>query len=262
MRSFLKLSKDLMANYCLICPNHFTLTNRFDTPSRMDASRKRTSSGEYGKRRNRLIRREEWLDVGLDCLQANGIESVKAQTLARDLGVSRGSFYWHFGSLEEFLRALLERWREMQTEAVMAAVRAGEHVGAGRLEHLLATARKMAADRYDPAMRSWAMRDKEVARAVAEIDLKRIDFTASIFREAGFDRKEARIRAQMLYMCRVGETMMAGILSEAEREALKEKRLELLVGRRPTGQGKAADEVLNPKVVDDHDGRDGAQGGT
>ena len=49
-------------------------------------------------------------------LAEHGVESVRVEVLARDLGVSKGSFYWHFRDRGELLEKLLARWEDGETQ--------------------------------------------------------------------------------------------------------------------------------------------------
>ena len=51
---------------------------------------------------------QAWIDFALATLAREGFEALKADVLAHKLGVSRGSFYWHFkDKLENKLHKLV-----------------------------------------------------------------------------------------------------------------------------------------------------------
>ena len=52
---------------------------------------------------------EDWAQAALDQIAEQGVASVAVEPLARRLGVTKGSFYWHFPSREALLVAALER---------------------------------------------------------------------------------------------------------------------------------------------------------
>ena len=60
---------------------------------------------------------ESWIDAATDVLVDQGIDHVRVDVLATRLGVTRGSFYWHFKDREELLRSVLKAWRERATVA-------------------------------------------------------------------------------------------------------------------------------------------------
>src|SRR5437762_12041214 len=67
---------------------------------------------------------KDWLDQGLKTLAQNGFTALKAEPLAKAMGVSRGSFYWHFADIGAFHAAILEHWREIAAEQIIAGVEA------------------------------------------------------------------------------------------------------------------------------------------
>ena len=59
---------------------------------------------------------DDWAREALDQIVEQGVASVAVEPLARRLGVTKGSFYWHFPSRDALLQAALERWeRDEQT---------------------------------------------------------------------------------------------------------------------------------------------------
>src|SRR6266481_2421615 len=72
---------------------------------------------------NQLTARD-WLRQGLKTLARSGFTALKAEPLAKALGVSRGSFYWHFASLGAFHAAILKHWRDVAAEQIIANLEA------------------------------------------------------------------------------------------------------------------------------------------
>ena len=63
--------------------------------------------------------REDWIRAAVIALLAEGPDGVAVQPLARRLGTTKGSFYWHFSSRDELLRAALQRWETVTTDDMM-----------------------------------------------------------------------------------------------------------------------------------------------
>ena len=84
---------------------------------------------------------QDWLDRGLKALAAKGAGALKAELLAKSMGVSRGSFYWHFADIAAFRTAILAHWREVSAERVIAdlevAAEHGKSVAAFVAPHIL-----------------------------------------------------------------------------------------------------------------------------
>ena len=79
------------------------------------------------------LNREEWLEKAIEVLSREGSGKLRVQGLSEALGVSKGSFYWHFKDRAEFLRAIVEFWSERYTKKVITAAEAS---GAEGLECL------------------------------------------------------------------------------------------------------------------------------
>ena len=173
--------------------------------------------------------RAGWLAAALDLLREGGVGAVKVEKLAARLGVTKGSFYWHFRDRADLLAALPGWWAERQTGQV---VEVAETTPGGPVAALAAVADYLAREdpaRYDNAMRAWAQHDEAVAAVVNEIDGRRIGLATVLFTEAGLDSNEARFRARLWYFYDVGEHITGDVpASLAERRRASARRHALL----------------------------------
>jgi AcrR family transcriptional regulator len=160
-----------------------------------------------------------WIDFALGMLAHGGVEALKADVLARKLGVSRGSFYWHFSDLAAFHDTVIERWRETTTEAIIADL---EHYGSAeaRLTALLRRAFGHNAV-LEVHMRTWAESNAAAQRALTEVDRRRREYIERMLVEAGIARPLAATRAQLLYWSYLGAAL--------SRSKLAGERLERIV---------------------------------
>src|SRR3954453_2205160 len=78
----------------------------------------------------------DWAQAALDALAQGGLAAVAVEPLAKALGTTKGSFYWHFADRNGLIAAALARWEQRDTELVIAAVEAEEYATA-RLRNLL-----------------------------------------------------------------------------------------------------------------------------
>ena len=65
------------------------------------------------------VRKNDWLEKALQVLEAEGIVGVRVERLARELGVAKRGFYWHFQDREDLYREMLDFWSEEFTESVV-----------------------------------------------------------------------------------------------------------------------------------------------
>ena len=146
----------------------------------------------------------QWLGAGLEALRRHGVAGVRVERLAGDLGITKGSFYWHFRDRGELLEALLAHWEAETTEAEFERVRAVRGLEA-RLLTLAEDVLERGLGRYDPAVRAWARTDRKVAAAVAQVDRRRVRALTGLFEDGGFAPAEARTRARLYYTFILGE---------------------------------------------------------
>jgi AcrR family transcriptional regulator len=160
---------------------------------------------------------QDWLDQGLKTLATQGFAALKAEPLAKAMGVSRGSFYWHFADIGAFHAAILNAWREVAAEAIIANVEAT--AGEDPLNVLLTRvfSEKLTLER---AVRSWATFDPAVKAAVQAIDRRRLDYVESLIRARGVAANLAQARAQILYWAFLGYALSDKPLPKAPREAV------------------------------------------
>jgi AcrR family transcriptional regulator len=146
--------------------------------------------------------------AGLDALRRGGAAEVRVERLAARLGITKGSFYWHFRSRGELLDALLEHWAREMTDAEFERIEALRASLAARLLALAQDVLEKGMGRYDPAIRGWARTDRKVAAAVARVDRRRVLALTKFFEEGAFSAGEAGARARLFYAFLLGEPQM------------------------------------------------------
>ena len=148
----------------------------------------------------------DWLDAGLDALKEAGYPALKALPLAKRLGVTRGSFYHHFDSLDAYHSALVAHW-STRTSAGLIDAAATATDPAAALDRLLQVT-LTSAEGLERAIRAWAIVQPSVAEAVERIDAGRIGAAEDLLLRAGVGQAEATARARLLYWAAIGRLMM------------------------------------------------------
>src|SRR3954471_6018624 len=143
--------------------------------------------------------------AGLEALRKGGVGGVRVERLAGDVGLTKGSFYWHFRDRRELLEALLDYWAREMTEAEFERIREVKGGLARRLAVLAEDVLEKGMGRYDPAVRGWARTDRKVAAAVGQVHRRRVRALTRLFAEAGSAAAQARARARLFYTFLLGE---------------------------------------------------------
>lgn len=159
--------------------------------------------------------KQNWLLAGLDALRKGGVGAVRVERLAADVGVTKGSFYWHFRDRGALLDALLEFWSREMTDAEFERIQTLRAGLAARLLALAEDVLEKGMGRYDPAIRAWARHERKVAAAVAQVDRRRVRALTGFFEEGGFGAVEARTRARLFYTFLLGEPQVRSPAREA-----------------------------------------------
>ena len=152
----------------------------------------------------------EWVNAGLKALTKSGFSALKADTLAKRLGVSRGSFYWHFADVSAYHAAILRRWREIALENIIEEI---EGAADDRLEGLLYRAFASGSG-IERAVRAWATADARARAAVEAVDVERIRYLRKLLIEAGVHPRVAETRARVMNWCYLGFALSSNKLND------------------------------------------------
>ncbi len=145
----------------------------------------------------------DWEQAALELIEEQGVAAVTVELLARRLGVTKGSFYWHFASRDALLEAALRRWEQADTEGVMGQV---DRIADPR-ERVVALFRRTSHEIRDHVMYSALLRaiDHPAVQPVMQrVSQRRVAYLAAALRAAGLDRGQAMQRAQLAYATYVG----------------------------------------------------------
>jgi AcrR family transcriptional regulator len=149
------------------------------------------------------LSREDWVAAGLAALTVDGLAGVAVEPLARTLGTTKGSFYWHFPDRAALVTATLERWEQRETTEVIA------HISAlptpqERLVALGAGAYASAAQGNAHAGVLAAASDPLVEPVLQRVTRTRLAFLEAQYLGIGFPGREAAHRARLAYALYLG----------------------------------------------------------
>ena len=155
------------------------------------------------------LSREDWIRAALDAIAEGGLAAVAVEPLAARLGVTKGSFYAHFRNRDALIDAALARWRE--SHAASLSELNGIDDPNERLERVLLAA-VMFSQSSSPSVHVrllGELQDPRAREAVAAVTQARVKRLTAAYRDLGFDRRRAEVRARLAYAAYVGLLQMA-----------------------------------------------------
>ena len=155
--------------------------------------------------------RTKWIEAAHAALARGGIEEVRVEVLAKDLGVTKGGFYRRFADRRALLSAILEGWAQGRIAAIAQHAKLDGVSAHERLRELI----RLYSEAVNPrgmavelAIRQWSRVDEMAAAAVAQVDATRLKNVALLYRALGFRAEQAEAQALLLYSFIFGQSLL------------------------------------------------------
>ncbi|EIL98340.1 MULTISPECIES: TetR/AcrR family transcriptional regulator [Rhodanobacter] len=146
---------------------------------------------------------EDWEEAALGLIADQGVGALAVEALARQLGVTKGSFYWHFRTREALLLAALERWEQYGEREVLGQIETIADPRERLPELFRRVAHELRPHRVYAALLK-ALDHPLVVPVMARVSQRRTDFLNTAYREAGLPPEDAINRARLTYAAYVG----------------------------------------------------------
>ncbi|MFD3509144.1 TetR/AcrR family transcriptional regulator [Nocardia sp. NPDC058666] len=158
----------------------------------------------------RTLTADDWVRAALDALGEGGLAAVAVEPLAKRLGATKGSFYWHFKDRAALIEAVLVRWEQRDTQAVIDELDRLTDP-AQRLRQLFTQVIEYAADGRDDLALLASVDQPAVAAAMSRVAERRIDYVATQLRLLGLPDSQAHLRASVAVSIYHGFNQLARI---------------------------------------------------
>jgi len=172
--------------------------------------------------------RDDWVEAAWDTLGEAGVDGVRVESLARKLGVTKGSFYWHFKNRQDLIDALLDRWFGLREESRQEYLEETPHPE-DRLWKVIERGITRGTRGQAAALRLWAQRHEEAAAKINEADELRRQFFIDQFRALGLEDGTAEIRADLYMAIISAEFLHSGGRNDTDRLHFARQKHEMLV---------------------------------
>ncbi|WP_170110403.1 TetR/AcrR family transcriptional regulator [Flavilitoribacter nigricans] len=166
------------------------------------------------------LSKEDWLDEGFKLLSEFAQNKLRIAFLCERLGVTRGSFYHHFDSIDNYVEELMRAWEKQNTLDAIAAAEAG----ISPMERMELLNRKVVQSnqKIEAAIRSWSFYQDVVKLHLTLVDDIRLEFLVRIFRDMGMEQSLAEKQAKLDYAVLIGMQQLYPDISAREMEELWE----------------------------------------
>ncbi len=179
------------------------------TPAPAKKPRAQSKAPAVAETSSSRLTRDDWLDAAFQAAITGGFGAVRVLTLADALGVSRGSFYWHFADHAELVQALVDRWYQRELAAQKRMLQGELPDPAARILQILDNAiahsvEEREFDRFEQALRALASKDKAIAAQLEKVDRKRLQLVYTHYAKLVGDDEKARELSALFYLAVVG----------------------------------------------------------
>jgi len=177
------------------------------------------------------LHREQWLEKALTIVSRGGGAKLRIATLVSEVGVTKGSFYWHFKSRADFIRSLIDYWHARYTLTVSDYLDQFEGSAEEKLQKLMEMVFVEQLTRYDLAIRAWAIAEPKLRDLVKRTDDHRLNYLRMLFRGIGFDSEASDLRARVFLGEAAWEAARFERMSRGERADKAKAFFELLIAK-------------------------------
>jgi AcrR family transcriptional regulator len=170
---------------------------------------------------------DDWAQGALDAIARGGIGAVAVETVAADLGATKGSFYWHFENRDALIEAALARWERRRTEAVIEEVER-EPDPAARLRRIMELGIELGpSDRAEIALLANPSHPT-ARRVVRRVAKRRLTWVREQLEALGLSPTEANDRAVLFCHIYVGNMQMTHLSPRLTTAADRQRHIDLI----------------------------------
>ncbi len=157
----------------------------------------------HHKKERSTLTAADWEREALEMIAEKGVGAMAVEPLARRMGITKGSFYWHFPNREALLEQALIRWEEHDSRNLNTALGA---ISAPR-DRLISFCRRVGQEKLTHEVFSAlcaAADHAQVEPVLERVANRRMQHISSAFEELGFEAEAASHRARLVYSVYLG----------------------------------------------------------
>ncbi|AKS42893.1 TetR/AcrR family transcriptional regulator [Wenzhouxiangella marina] len=145
----------------------------------------------------------DWEQAALELIADQGLSALGVEPLARRLGITKGSFYWHFSGRDDLLERALARWENQDRYHLQQSLTSGSRPAERLAEFVWRTSRQTLTHRIYVALCAMP-NDERIGPVIKRVTARRIKYLTAAFAELGLSPESAGHRANLVYSSYVG----------------------------------------------------------
>ncbi len=169
----------------------------------------------------------DWIQAGFAILADDGPNALRVDRLCERLGVTKGSFYWHFADLAAYRDALVDAWGSLQDQDRQRFENSPDVEPRERLRFMMQAVMNPQQWALERAMRVWALTDEAAAANVRKSDVRVLRAVYQAFLDAGFESEDAKVRSAAFFGAGMG--MLHGSKPSDAPVELRERFLDFVL---------------------------------
>ncbi len=174
---------------------------------------------------------DDWVQEGFRVLAEDGVKALTLGRLCSRLGVTKGSFYWHFNDMQAYRKALIDTWAAVRDEDRGYFDDLATDSPRQRLSRMMTALVGPRHWMLERAMREWARSESAVAAAVRASDRRVIAAVRKAFLDEGFDPDQAEMRANATFAAGIGFLHLSGSRPSPQAAGRREEFIEVMLRR-------------------------------
>ncbi|ORB01663.1 TetR family transcriptional regulator [Mycolicibacter minnesotensis] len=187
------------------------------------------SDSAGGSGGNSRLSVQDWVQAGFRILADDGLKALTIDRLCKRLGVTKGSFYWHFTDMKAYRNALVDTWAAVRDADRGDFDALSDIPPRERLSHMMTALVGPSHWMLERAMREWARSQDSVAAAVRSSDQRVLAAVRQVFLDDGFAPDEADMRANATFAAGIGVLHLAGSRPSSRAVDWREQFLDVML---------------------------------
>jgi len=175
------------------------------------------------QKKPRRFDKNRWLLLGVEQLSKKPSEQLTLDELCKSAEKTKGSFYFHFKNIDDYLESIVHYWREQYTDKIIQK----QVQNTQRLDLLNQLTARLDLD-LEVGIRNLALKNETVQKTVKKADQARVKWLSALYVSSGhYNEEQASALAAIEIAAFIGFKLINPDMKPTEARGLYENFLKL-----------------------------------